>query len=116
MKYKNVMLSAAEASHVLATSAREIPRSTRNDVAIVCPVLPLQNFTFHNFTTRLMTIRNRLTWLFVGVVAVILLGVMTTIYLLQADYTHEEFHQLLRDRAEVTGYVILEQDELRAEA
>ncbi|WBO85613.1 ATP-binding protein [Hymenobacter yonginensis] len=63
-----------------------------------------------------MTIRNRLTWLFVGVVAVILLGVMTTIYLLQADYTHEEFHQRLRDRAEVTGYVFLEQDELRAEA
>ncbi|RSK44386.1 ATP-binding protein [Hymenobacter perfusus] len=63
-----------------------------------------------------MTIRNRLTWLFLGVVAVILLGVMTTIYLLQADYTHEEFHQRLRDRAEVTGYVFLEQDELRAEA
>ncbi|RSK29899.1 ATP-binding protein [Hymenobacter metallilatus] len=63
-----------------------------------------------------MTIRNRLTWLFVGVVAVILLAVMTTIYLLQADYTHEEFHQRLRDRAEVTGYVFLEQDELRAEA
>ncbi|MCA8830872.1 HAMP domain-containing sensor histidine kinase [Hymenobacter pini] len=63
-----------------------------------------------------MTIRNRLTWLFLGVVAVILLAVMTTIYVLQADYTHEEFHQRLRDRAEVTGYVFLEQDELRAEA
>ncbi|AHJ98348.1 sensor histidine kinase [Hymenobacter swuensis] len=70
----------------------------------------------HNFTTRPMTIRNRLTWLFLGVVAVLLLAVMTTIYILQADYTNEEFHQRLRDRAEVTGYVFLEQDELRAEA
>ena len=63
-----------------------------------------------------MTIRNRLTWLFTGLVAVLLLAVMTTIYILQADYAHEEFHQRLRDRAEVTGYVFLEQDELRAEA
>ena len=63
-----------------------------------------------------MTIRNRLTWLFLGLVAVILLAAMSTAFLLQADYTHEEFHQRLRDRAEVTGYVFLEQDELRAEA
>lgn len=63
-----------------------------------------------------MTIRNRLTWLFLGLVAVILLGAMSVVYILQADYTHEEFHQRLRDRAEVTGYVFLEQDELRAEA
>ncbi len=63
-----------------------------------------------------MTIRNRLTWLFMGLVAVILLAAMITAFLLQADYTHEEFHQRLRDRAEVTGYVFLEQDELRAEA
>ncbi|MET4106376.1 ATP-binding protein [Hymenobacter sp. UYP22] len=63
-----------------------------------------------------MTIRNRLTWLFLGLVAVILLAAMTTVYILLASYTHEEFHQRLRDRAEVTGYVFLEQDELRAEA
>ncbi|MBX0290208.1 HAMP domain-containing protein [Hymenobacter sp. HSC-4F20] len=63
-----------------------------------------------------MTIRNRLTWLFLGLVAVILLAAMTTVYILQADYTHEEFRQRLRDRAEVAGYVFLEQDELRAEA
>ena len=63
-----------------------------------------------------MTIRNRLTWLFLGLVAVILLGAMTTAFILQVDYTHSEFHQRLRDRAEVTGYVFLEQDELRAEA
>ncbi|WP_180754533.1 ATP-binding protein [Hymenobacter sp. DG01] len=63
-----------------------------------------------------MTIRNRLTWLFLGLVAVILLAAMTTVYILQTDYTHEEFRQRLHDRAEVTGYVFLEQDELRAEA
>ncbi|MFD2787875.1 HAMP domain-containing sensor histidine kinase [Hymenobacter rubripertinctus] len=63
-----------------------------------------------------MTIRNRLTWLFLGLVAVILLSALTTAFILQADYTHEEFHQRLRDRAEVTGYVFLEQDEVRAEA
>ena len=63
-----------------------------------------------------MTIRNRLTWLFVGLVAVLLLAVMSVIYILQSEYTHQEFHQRLRDRAEVTGYVFLEQDELRAEA
>ncbi|TGD82328.1 ATP-binding protein [Hymenobacter wooponensis] len=63
-----------------------------------------------------MTIRNRLTWLFLGLVAFILLAAMSVVYILQADYTHEEFHQRLRDRAEVTGYVFLEQDELRADA
>ncbi|PJJ52954.1 sensor histidine kinase [Hymenobacter chitinivorans] len=63
-----------------------------------------------------MTIRNRLTWLFLGLVAVILLAAMSVVYILQADYAHEEFHQRLRDRAEVTGYVFLEQDELRADA
>ncbi|TGE08590.1 sensor histidine kinase [Hymenobacter fodinae] len=63
-----------------------------------------------------MTIRNRLTWLFLGIVAFILLAAMSVVYILQADYTHEEFHQRLRDRAEVTGYVFLEQDELRADA
>ncbi|UOQ53943.1 sensor histidine kinase [Hymenobacter cellulosivorans] len=41
---------------------------------------------------------------------------MSVVYILQADYTQDEFHQRLRDRAEVTGYVFLEQDELRAEA
>ncbi|MBC6989136.1 sensor histidine kinase [Hymenobacter sp. BT491] len=63
-----------------------------------------------------MTIRNRLTWLFVGLVGVILFGAIAVVYILQAHYTHTEFHQRLRDRAEVTGYVFLEQDELRAEA
>ncbi|HEX8425568.1 HAMP domain-containing sensor histidine kinase [Hymenobacter sp.] len=63
-----------------------------------------------------MTIRNRLTWLFVGLVAVLLLAVMSVIYILQSDYTHQEFHQRLRDRAEVTGYVFLEQDELHETA
>ncbi|GAB3291144.1 sensor histidine kinase [Hymenobacter tenuis] len=63
-----------------------------------------------------MTIRNRLTWLFLGLVAVILLAAMTFTYILHADYTRDEFQQRLRDRAEVTGYVFLEEDELRTEA
>ncbi|MBD2715063.1 HAMP domain-containing protein [Microvirga sp. STR05] len=63
-----------------------------------------------------MTIRNRLTWLFLGIVAVILLAAMSAVYILQADYTQEEFQQRLRDRAQVTGYVFLEEDELRAVA
>jgi signal transduction histidine kinase len=63
-----------------------------------------------------MTIRNRLTWLFVGVVAFILLGVLTTAFVLQADYGQREFRQRLRDRAEVAAYIFLEKDELRSSA
>jgi signal transduction histidine kinase len=63
-----------------------------------------------------MTIRNRLTWLFVGLVAFILLGVLTTALLLQADYGQREFRQRLRDRAVVAAYIFLEKDELRSSA
>ena len=63
-----------------------------------------------------MTIRNRLTWLFLSLVAIILLAAMTVVYLLQSTYSQREFEQRLRDRAEVTGYIFLEQDELRADA
>ena len=63
-----------------------------------------------------MTIRNRLTWLFVGVVAFILLGALGTAFLLQADYSRREFRQRLRDRAEVAAYIFLEKDELRSSA
>ncbi|WP_019948519.1 sensor histidine kinase [Hymenobacter aerophilus] len=63
-----------------------------------------------------MTIRNRLTWLFLGLVAVLLLGALLTAFVLQVDYTHVEFQQRLRDRAQVTGYVFLEQDELGVES
>lgn len=63
-----------------------------------------------------MTIRNRLTWLFTGLVAVLLLGALSVAYLSQAQYAHQEFHQRLRDRAEVTAYVFLEQDELHESA
>ncbi|MBO2010103.1 sensor histidine kinase [Hymenobacter negativus] len=63
-----------------------------------------------------MTIRNRLTWLFVGLVAVILLVVLTTAFLLQLDYGQREFRQRLRDRAEVAAYFFLEKDELRSSA
>lgn len=63
-----------------------------------------------------MTIRNRLTWLFLGVVAVLLLSVLTTIFILQEGYTQREFRQRLHDRAQVTGYIYLEKDEMRASA
>jgi two-component system sensor histidine kinase MprB len=63
-----------------------------------------------------MTIRNRLTWLFVGVVAVLLLAVLTVIYLLQSSASQREFRQRLRDRAQVTSYIYLEKDEMRASA
>ena len=63
-----------------------------------------------------MTIRNRLTWLFVGLVAFILLAVLGTAFLLQLDYGQREFRQRLRDRAEVAAYIFLEKDELRSSA
>jgi len=63
-----------------------------------------------------MTIRNRLTWLFLGLVAIILLAALSITFLLHSQYTQQEFHQRLRDRAEVTGYVFLEQDELHESA
>ncbi|MBF9142149.1 HAMP domain-containing sensor histidine kinase [Hymenobacter properus] len=61
-----------------------------------------------------MTIRNRLIWLFVGLVAFILLVVLGTAFLLQHDYSQREFRQRLRDRAEVAAYIFLEKDELRS--
>jgi len=63
-----------------------------------------------------LTIRNRLTLLFLSMVAIILAGALTVAYVLQARYSQREFRQRLRDRAEVTGYIFLEQDELRADA
>jgi two-component system sensor histidine kinase MprB len=63
-----------------------------------------------------MTIRNRLTWLFVGVVAVLLLTVLSVVFLLQSTASQREFRQRLRDRAQVTSYIYLEKDEMRASA
>ncbi|UOQ99229.1 HAMP domain-containing histidine kinase [Hymenobacter sp. 5317J-9] len=63
-----------------------------------------------------MTIRNRLIWLFVGLVAFILLAVLGSAFLLQRDYGQREFRQRLRDRAEVAAYIFLEKDELRSAA
>ena len=63
-----------------------------------------------------MTIRNRLTWLFVGVVAVLLLAVLTVVFLLQFSSSQREFRQRLRERAQVTSYIYLEKDEMRASA
>ena len=63
-----------------------------------------------------MTIRNRLTWLFLGIVAVLLLGVLASVFVLQLTATRREFRQRLRERAQVTGYIYLEKDEMRAGA
>jgi len=63
-----------------------------------------------------MTIRNRLTWLFVGIVAVLLLAVLAGVFILQTTYTKREFRQRLRERAQVTSYIYLEKDEMRASA
>jgi two-component system sensor histidine kinase MprB len=63
-----------------------------------------------------MTLRNRITGLFMGIVAVLLAAALTLVFLLLADYTRQEFQQRLRDRAEVTGYIYLEKDEMRASA
>jgi gluconate kinase len=60
-----------------------------------------------------MTIRNRLTWLFVSVVAVLLLAVLSVVFLLQSSASQREFRQRLRDRAQVTSYIYLEKDEMR---
>ena len=63
-----------------------------------------------------MTIRNRLTWLFLSVVAVLLLAVLVVVFLLQSSFAQREFRMRLRERAQVTSYIFLEKDEMRASA
>jgi two-component system sensor histidine kinase MprB len=63
-----------------------------------------------------MTIRNRLTWLFLGVVAVLLGVVLAVVFVLQVSASQREFRQRLRERAQVTSYIYLEKDEMRATA
>ena len=63
-----------------------------------------------------MTIRNRLTWLFLSVVAVLLLAVLAVVFVLQSNASQREFRQRLRERAQVTSYIYLEKDEMRASA
>ncbi len=63
-----------------------------------------------------MTIRNRLTWLFLSVVAVLLLAVLAVVFLLQSSFAQREFRMRLRERAQVTSYIFLEKDEMRASA
>ncbi len=63
-----------------------------------------------------MSIRNRLTWLFRGIVAVLLLGVLASVFALQLTATRRELRQRLRERTQVTGYIYLEKDEMRASA
>ncbi|UOG77356.1 ATP-binding protein (plasmid) [Hymenobacter tibetensis] len=57
-----------------------------------------------------------MTWLFVGIVAFILLAAMGVVYVLQVKSTNVEFRQRLRDRAELTGYIFLERDEVKTDA
>ena len=63
-----------------------------------------------------MTIRNRLTWLFWGWWRCCCCWRLAVVLILQAGYTEREFRQRLRDRAQVTGYIYLEKDEMRASA
>ncbi|MDJ0366918.1 ATP-binding protein [Hymenobacter sp. H14-R3] len=63
-----------------------------------------------------MTIRNRLTWLFLSIVAVLLLAVLALVFALQLTSSQREFQQRLRERAQVTSYIYLEKDEMRASA
>ena len=63
-----------------------------------------------------MTIRNRLTWLFLAVVAVLLGAVLVVVFVLQLNSSQREFRQRLRERAQVTSYIYLEKDEMRASA
>jgi len=63
-----------------------------------------------------MTIRNRLTWLFLSIVAVLLLAVLAVVFVLQFNSSQREFQQRLRERAQVTSYIYLEKDEMRASA
>ena len=63
-----------------------------------------------------MTIRRRITLLFMATVAVLLLAVFAVVFVLQADYARREFWQRLRERAEVMGYIYLKKDELQASA
>ncbi|MGI4874853.1 MAG: sensor histidine kinase [Janthinobacterium lividum] len=63
-----------------------------------------------------MSIRNRLTWLFLGTVAVLLLLVLAMVFVLQSHSSQREFQQRLHERAEVTSYIYLEKDEMRATA
>jgi len=51
-----------------------------------------------------------------SVVAVLLLGVLTVVFVLQLTSSQREFRQRLRERAQVTGYIYLEKDEMRASA
>jgi signal transduction histidine kinase len=51
-----------------------------------------------------------------SVVAVLLLGVLAVVFVLQMTSSQREFRQRLRERAQVTGYIYLEKDEMRASA
>ncbi|KAA5549564.1 sensor histidine kinase [Adhaeribacter rhizoryzae] len=61
-----------------------------------------------------MTIRNRLTFTFTALIAIIIFISGLAVYLLVADFTERDFYNRLADRAILAGQLQLEQDELSA--
>lgn len=61
-----------------------------------------------------MTIRNRLTFTFTALIAIIIFISGLVVYLLVADFTKRDFYSRLADRAILAGQLQLEQDELSA--
>jgi len=61
-----------------------------------------------------MTIRNRITFTFTALIAIIIFVSGLVVYLLVADFTERDFYNRLADRAILAGQLQLEQDELSA--
>ena len=61
-----------------------------------------------------MTIRNRLTFTFTALIAMIIFISGLAVYLFVADFTERDFYNRLADRAILAGQIQLEQDELSA--
>ncbi|QNF34815.1 HAMP domain-containing histidine kinase [Adhaeribacter swui] len=61
-----------------------------------------------------MTIRNRLTFTFTALIAIIIFISGLAVYLLVANFTKRDFYNRLADRAILAGQLQLEQDELSA--
>ncbi|MCX6292297.1 MAG: HAMP domain-containing sensor histidine kinase [Bacteroidetes bacterium] len=59
-----------------------------------------------------MTIRNRLTLQFTGLVGILLLLVLMSIYFVTKFITRNEFYDRLKERADIAAQIFLEQDEL----
>ncbi len=62
-----------------------------------------------------MEIRKRLTYLFVGIVALILLLLSTAIYYFSSNYRQEDFYLRLRSKGRNTAKLLIEVEEVNAE-